>query len=87
MWTRFFLSCGLTTARQLFRDHLSNFFNTPGLLDRVRACLPSDRARLLFDCLAVELALEYQLQIDVAYLDRTLDLSSLVTKGANDGRA
>jgi len=34
----------------------------------------------------VELALEFQFQIDVAYIDRTHDLSSLVTKGANDGR-
>ena len=86
MWIRFFLSCGLATARSLFRDHLSNFFATAGLLDRVRDCLPSDRARLLFDCLAVELALEYQFQIDVATIDRTLDLSSLVTKGATHGR-
>lgn len=86
MWIRFFLTTTIATARQLAREHIANFFNTPGLLDRVRACLPTDRARLAFDLLAVELALEWQLQIDVDYLDRVSDVSTLITKGSTDAR-
>jgi len=86
MWIRFFLTTPIATARALCREHVSNFFNTPGLIDRVRACLPSDRARLAYDLLVVELALEWQLPIDVEYLDRVSDVSPLIVKGGTDGR-
>jgi hypothetical protein len=87
MWIRFFLSTGLATARQLFREHLSVHFATPELIARVRECLPSDRARLLYDLLVVELALEWQLQIDTAYIERTRDVSPLVLeKDADNAR-
>jgi len=81
MWIRFFETTTLANATALLRDHLSNFFTRESLLDRVRDCLPSDRARLIYDLLVVELALEWQLQVNVAYIDRARDVSPLIVKG------
>ncbi len=78
MWIRFFLVTSLPNARQLFREHLANFVNMPGLIDRVRDCMPSDRARLLYDLLVVELALEWHFSIGVEYIDRASDVSTLI---------
>lgn len=80
MWLSFFLRAPIDTARSLARDHVSNFFTVAGLLDRVRDCLPSDRARLAFDLLVVELALEWGLQIDQDYIDRANDVSPLIVR-------
>ena len=80
MWLRFFLTTPLEAARILAREHVSVLIAYDGLLDRVRDCLPSDRARLAYDLLVVELALEWGLQIDVAYIERANDVSPLIVK-------
>jgi len=80
MWLRFFLTAPLDCARSLAREHVSALFTHDGLLDRFRDCLPSDRARLAYDLLIVELALEWSLQIDTAYIERANDVSPLIVK-------
>jgi hypothetical protein len=87
MWLRYFLTAPTSTTRGLLRDHLSAVFSTTGLLDKVRDSLPvSTRARLLYDLLVVELALELGLQVDQAYIDRCVDVSPLITKVSTDGQ-
>ncbi len=81
MWLSFFLRAPIATARTLAREHASNLINYPGLLSRVRDCLPSDRARLSFDLLVVELALEWELVIEQGYIDRANDVSPLIVRG------
>lgn len=86
MWLRFFLTAPISTTRGLMRDHLASWFSTPGLLDKIRESLPdSTRARLIYDLLVVELALEFGLSIDTAYIERANDVSPLVIKARING--
>ena len=77
----FFLRAPLSIAQSLAREHVSHLLTYNGLLDRLRECMPSDRARTAFDLLAVELALCWELQIDQDYIERANDVSPLIIKG------